>query len=123
MLVQDLPTVPAEPLVIGSPEAGVIDDARSRQRRHRRAGAALTLAVALAALAYVIAGGGDGSRGALPPVAKDGASFVQTTSLRLPRGRTTSIFLVKGIAGHAFDARFNAPASSAGSPGEHKLHL
>jgi hypothetical protein len=113
MLVQDRPTVPAEPLVNGSPDAGVIEDARSRQRRHRRAGAALTLAVALAVLAYAIAGGGDGSGGARPPVAKDGASFVQTTSLRMPRGRTTFTFLVKGIAGHAFDVRFNAPASAA----------
>ncbi len=26
---------------------------------------------------------------------------------------TTSTFLVKGIAGHAFDARFNAPATAA----------
>ena len=113
MLVQDRPTVSAEPVVTASPEAGVIDDARSRQRRHRRAGAVLTLALALAALACVIAGGGRGSGGARPPVAKDGASFVQTTSLRMPRGRTTSTFLVNGIAGHAFDARFDAPAAAA----------
>jgi hypothetical protein len=91
----------------------VIDDARSRQRRHRRAGVALFLALALALLAYIDSGGGGRSGGGRPPVSHGGASFIQTSTLRLGRGRTTSTFLVKGIAGHAFDARFDAPVTAA----------
>ena len=113
MLVRDRPTVSPEPLLYDSREAGVIEDARARQQRHRRAGAALFLAMALTALIYVNAGGGGRSGGYRPPVSYDGASFSQTSILRLARGRTTSTFLVKGIAGHAFDARFNAPATAA----------
>jgi hypothetical protein len=113
MLVRDRPTVSPEPLPSDSREAGVIDDARSRQKLHRRTGAAVFLAIALAVLVYMNAGGGGRSGGDRPPVSHHGASFIQTNTLRLTRGRTTSTFLVKGIAGHAFDARFNAPATAA----------
>jgi hypothetical protein len=113
VLVRDRPTVPPGPLLSDSREAGVIDDARSRQRLHRRTGAALFLALALMAVVYLSAGGGGRSGGDRPPVSHDGASFIQTSTLRLPRGRTTSTFLVKGIAGHAFDARFDAPVTAA----------
>lgn len=113
MLVRDRPTVSPEPLLDDSREAGVIEDARARQQRHRRAGAVLFLAIALTALIYLNAGGGGGSGGDRPPVSHAGAPFIQTSILRLARGRTTSTFLVKGIAGHAFDARFNAPATAA----------
>lgn len=113
MLVRDRPIVSAEPLPGESREAGVIDDARSRQMRHRRTGAALFLAIALGALIYLNAGGGGRSGGDRPPVSHAGAPFIQTSTLRLARGRTTSTFLVKGIAGHAFDARFDAPATAA----------
>jgi hypothetical protein len=113
MLVRDRPTVFPEPLPSDSLEAGVIDDARSRQKRHRRTGAAVFLAIALAVLVYMNAGGGGRSGGDRPPVSHHGASFIQTSTLRLARGRTTSIFLVKGIAGHAFDTRFNAPVTAA----------
>ena len=115
MLVRDRPIVSAEPLPGESREAGVIDDARSRQMRHRRTGAALFLAIALGALIYLNAGGGGRSGGDRPPVSHAGAPFIQTSTLRLARGRTTSTFLVKGIAGHAFDARFDAPATAVGA--------
>jgi hypothetical protein len=91
----------------------VIDDARTRQKQHRRTGVALFLALALMALVYVNAGGGGRSGGGRPPVSHHEASFIQTSTLRLARGRTTSTFLVRGIAGHAFDARFDAPVTAA----------
>lgn len=113
MLVQDRVTTRDEQLTVASPDAGVIEDARLRQRRHRRAGAGISLAIAVAALAYLSAGGGGGSRRTRPPVSKGGASFVQTASLRLPRGRATSTFIVKAPAGHAFDVSVEAPSAAA----------
>ena len=114
MLVQDRVTTRDEQLTVASPDAGVIEDARSRQRRHRRAGAGISLAIALAAaLGYLNGGGSDGSGRPSPPVSKGGASFVQTASLRLPRGRAPSTFIVKAPAGHAFDVSVEAPSAAA----------
>jgi len=111
--VQDRPAVQVQSLPITPPEAGVIQDARARRRRHRRAGAAIALAIALIGPAFVNAGGGNGAGGSRAPIQTGGASFAQGASMRLPRGRTTFTFLVHGIAGHAFDARFQAPEAAA----------
>jgi hypothetical protein len=52
----------------GAPEAGVIEEARARQRRQRGiAGAALVIAAAIAALLFGLSGGGGGSHpGSVP---------------------------------------------------------
>jgi hypothetical protein len=114
MLLQDRLTAPDEQLVVVSPDAGVIEDARSRQLRHRRAGAAISLAIAIgASLAYLNAGGGNGSGHSRPPVAHGGTSFVQATTLRMPRGRTTSTFIVRAPADHAFDVSLATPSATA----------
>jgi hypothetical protein len=85
--LHDEPLRPPGPLLSDSREAGVIDDARSRQKLDRRTGAALFLALALAVLVYVNAGGGGRAGGDRPPVSHDGASIIQTSTLRLTRGR------------------------------------
>jgi hypothetical protein len=51
-------TVAVGPPLVEAPEAGVIEDARARQRRHRGIGGiAVTLAAALAGLTLWLAGG------------------------------------------------------------------
>jgi hypothetical protein len=63
-------TITLEPPPLQAPDAGVIEEARARQRRHRGAATAATLlAGALAAILLAFAGGGGGSqpgRGSLP---------------------------------------------------------
>jgi hypothetical protein len=52
-------SIAAEPLVVEMPEAGVIEEARARQRRHRgAAGAALLIAVIIAGILLGESGGG-----------------------------------------------------------------
>jgi hypothetical protein len=69
-------TVAVEPQPDLEPEAGVIEEARARQRRHRGVAAAATLmAAATAAILLAFAGGGRGS---------------QPTSASVPRGRPPS---------------------------------
>lgn len=61
MVVQTPPTRPVASPPVGVPDAGVIEDARGRQRRHRRAGVGILLVAAVAALIpYFAAGGADG---------------------------------------------------------------
>jgi hypothetical protein len=60
MVVQTPPAWPSTPDSL--PEAGVIEDARARQRRHRRTGVVLVAAaVAAGVLIAVMAGGGGGA--------------------------------------------------------------
>lgn len=62
MAVQTPPAIPPAP--VPEIDAGLIEDARARQRRHRRAGAALLLAVLIAgALIAGMSGGGGGNGG------------------------------------------------------------
>jgi hypothetical protein len=52
-------TLTVERPLIATPDAGVIEEARARQRRHRGiAGAALLAALALAGILVVVSGGG-----------------------------------------------------------------
>lgn len=116
MLVQDRHSARhAQPVTTGSPDAGVIEEARSRQRRHRRAGAALSLAIALAAWLAYFGAAGDGGHNRRPPSppSKGEGSFVQTASLRLPRGRTTTTILIKAPADHAFDVSLRSASAAA----------
>jgi hypothetical protein len=69
-------TVAVEPPPTLEPEAGVIEEARARQRRHRGVAAAATLAAAtIAAILLAFAGGGRGS---------------QPTGASVPRGHPPS---------------------------------
>jgi hypothetical protein len=56
---------------------------------------------------------GGGSRYATPPTTPGGAPLTQTTSLRLPSGRTTSNITIHAPAGHAFDVTIEAPITAA----------
>ena len=58
MLVNSPANAPVEPPNVEALDAGVIEDARGRQRRHRLVGAAAVLAaIVLAVAAYFGAGG------------------------------------------------------------------
>lgn len=75
MVVQSPPSPVIEPPAIGAPDAGVIEDARARQRRHRQAGAAATLiAAAIAAIVLATAGSGGGRGGRVPTIVRAVAS-------------------------------------------------
>jgi hypothetical protein len=64
-------TITIKPPPLATPDAGVIEEARARQRRHRGVAAAATVAAAsIAAILLGFAGGGEGSRpasGSVPP--------------------------------------------------------
>jgi len=58
-----------QPPPLDSPDAGVIEEARARQRRQRGlAGAATIAAVTIAALLFAFGGGGNGLRGRVAPL-------------------------------------------------------
>ncbi len=114
MLVETPPSATLEQAFERSPDAGVIEDARSRQRRHRRVGACLLVAVAFGAVIASFYGGGGG----LPPrdgapVANGGQPSLHGASLRLPSGRSTSTFTITAPAAHAYAVTVSAPAASA----------
>jgi len=103
-----------EPSPATSPDAGVIEEARSRQRRHRRVGACVVLAVASAVvIGFVSGGGGKGNAPGGAAVANGGAAVVRGFTLRLPRGRSTTTFTVIAPARRAYDVTVVAPAASA----------
>jgi len=61
-------TVTVEPPPVQAPDAGVIEEARARQRRYRgMAGAAMAAAAVIAALLFGFAGGGGGGSGGPHP--------------------------------------------------------
>jgi hypothetical protein len=66
---------------VEAPDAGVIEDARARQRRHRGVAAAVTLAAGvIAAILLGFAGGGSGSR---PQIGSVPAGFAPSKTARL----------------------------------------
>ncbi|HEV2944970.1 MAG TPA: hypothetical protein VGX26_07655 [Solirubrobacteraceae bacterium] len=68
-------TLTVERPAAGTPDAGVIEEARARQLRHRGAAAAATLAAAaIAAILLAFAGGSDGSHPGRAPVPAGGPS-------------------------------------------------
>ena len=91
MAVQSPPASNIDSPSVPVPDAGVIEDARARQKRHRAIGAA-TLAVAVAAglLVFGLAGGGTSSSRSAPPVRLDSS----LTWLTGPPLRATHIKLV-----------------------------
>ena len=98
----------------GLPDAGVIEDARSRQRRHRRVGACLLVAVASGAVIAALYGGGGAhipSGGA--PVARGRPPSAEGAVLRLPSGRAATTFTITAPVAHAYDVTVAAPAASA----------
>jgi hypothetical protein len=114
MVVESPRRATIEPSLARAPDAGVIEEARSRQRRHRRVGACLLLVVALAALIGAFSsGGGGGTTHGGASVAKGGSALVQGATLRLPRGRSTTTFTITAPAAHAYDVTVAAPAASA----------
>jgi hypothetical protein len=114
MLIESPPNAMIEQPPARSPDAGVIEDARSRQRRHRRVGAFVLVAVAFGAVIASLYGGGGGStpRGGAP-VSKGGPASVQGSALRLPSGRATTTFTITAPAARAYDVTVAAPAASA----------
>jgi len=87
-------TATLEPPHVESPDAGVIEDARGRQRRHRRAGVGILLVAAVAALIpYFAAGGADG--GAATSV-RSTIDSVRSMSLHAP---VVALFAGPNLAG------------------------
>jgi hypothetical protein len=114
MLLESPPDAAIEQALERSPDAGVIEDARARQRRHRRVGACLLLVVALGAvIAYSHSGGGGRNPRDGASVARGGPRSDQGAALRLPSGRSSTRFTVTAPAAHAYDVTVNAPAASA----------
>ena len=94
------------------PDAGVIEDARLRQKRHRRAGACLLLAIAAATVIVGLGGGGAGSTHSRPTITTNGRSLVQGVFRRLAHGSSTTRFTITAPSGHAYDVTMTArPAS------------
>jgi hypothetical protein len=94
-------TVTVEPPPVEALDAGVIEDARARQRRYRRAGAGALVALALAGVvAYLVVEGGggaanaDGNAAAVPRA----SGSVQFVSLRTPG---LGLFTGPNLAGQA----------------------
>ena len=85
-------TTTVQPASVQTPEDGVIEEARARQRRHRaRGGAATIAAVAIAALLFAFVGGGGGSHGvgAASPAGGSSAKTARSSSTScLSSGRT-----------------------------------
>lgn len=113
MVVETPRDATTKPAPAKPPDAGVIKDARSRQRRHRRAGACLLLAGALAAVIASNSGGGGGTARGEPAAAQGRAGFVHSATLRLPRGRSTTTFTITAPAAHAYDVTVATPAAAA----------
>ena len=100
MVIQSPPTPPVEPSSIQGMHAGVIEEARARQRRHRgRAGAATVLVAAIAAvvLGLVAGGGSDGATGSHARGAQPAAPITTAACITVPSswttGRPTPAFL------------------------------
>jgi|ERR1039458_5575671 hypothetical protein len=85
-------TITLEPPSVETPEDGVIEEARARQRRHRAlAGAASIAAFVIAALFFAFVGGGGGSHGAgaASPAGGSSAKTARSSSTScLSSGRT-----------------------------------
>ncbi len=114
MLLENPPNATIEQSLASSPDAGVIEDARLRQRRHRRVGACLLVLVAAGGvIAALYGGGGGGTPRDGVPLAKGGPPLLQGAALRLPSGRSTTTFTITAPAAHAYDVTVGAPAASA----------
>ncbi len=112
MVVETLRHTTIEP-PLATPAAGVIEEARSRQRRHRRIGVLLLLVVALAGLIASLGSSGGGSRHGGASIAQNSHGLIPGSALRLPRGRTTTTFTISAPAEHAYDVTVRVPAASA----------
>ena len=91
-------------------DAGVIEEARARQRRHRR-GAAVTGLMAAGLVAVVISSGG-GGRGTRPPTASDSSSLTPIGNglgFTSPRGRAQASFSMNEPAGVILLAQISVP--------------
>jgi hypothetical protein len=125
MLVEDRVTDRPEDQEIPLPDAGVIEDARSRQQRQRRGVAAVLAFVFLAGVVYSLVGGGAGGGGPpSAPLSRGDASNVTNASVRLTRGQTSSVITIDAPADHAYDVTLRTPAGATvllatnfGSPG------
>jgi len=86
MVVESPPTPNVQPPALATPDAGVIEDARARQRRHRMGGVALVALAVAALLGYFVAGGGDGAVGGSAHAASvpSATGSVEFVSLRAP---------------------------------------
>ncbi len=114
MLVESPPNATIGQSLARLPDAGVIEDARSRQRRHRRVGACLLVVVALGAvIARLYSGGGAGTPRSGASIAKGGPLSVRGAALRLPSGRSTTTFTITAPAARAYDVTVATPAASA----------
>lgn len=114
MLVEDRVSDRPGDQEIPLPDAGVIEDARSRQQRQRRGVGAVLAVVFLAGVVYSLAGGGGGGSGPpSAPVSSGDASNVTNASVRLTRGHTSSVITIDAPADHAYDVTLRSPAGAA----------
>ena len=103
-------TLTTEPPPVEALVAGVIEEARARQRRHSR-GAAVAGLVAAGLVAIVIASGG-GGRGTPPPSASDSSSVTpigKRVGFTSPRGRAQASFSMNEPAGVILLAQISVP--------------
>src|ERR1700730_11070864 len=114
MLVESPPNATIEQSLERLLDAGVIEDARARQRRHRRVGACVLVVFAFGpVIASLYGGGGGGAPRGAAAVAKGGPPSAQVAAVRLPSGRSTTTFTITAPAARAYDVTVAAPAASA----------
>jgi hypothetical protein len=118
-------TVTVEPPPLETPDAGVIEEARARQRRHRAFAGATTAALAIAALLFAFLGGGDGGgshRAAAPSPAggSSGKTARSSSTSCLSSGRTLqgppskSLLSILGVLRRPATAADSIPGELAG---------
>ena len=103
-------TLTVEPPPVEALDAGVIEEARSRQRRHRSMAAVAGL-MAAGLVAIVIASGG-GGRGTPPPTASDSSSLTpigKGVGFSSARGRAQASFSMSEPAGVILLAQISVP--------------
>ncbi len=94
------------------PDAGVIEDARVRQKRQRRAGACLLLAIATAAVIVTLGASGGGSTHSRRAVTTGDGALFRGVFLRLARGPSNTRFTITAPSRHAYDVTMTASATS-----------
>jgi hypothetical protein len=91
-------------------DAGVIEEARQRQRRHR--GMAAVAAVMVAGLVVIVLGSAGGGRTTQPTTANDSSSVTPTgkgVGFTSPRGRAEASFSMNEPAGVILVAQISVP--------------
>ena len=83
MVVQSPPPAIGEPLAVEALDAGVIEEARARQRRHRGIAGALAAAAITALVVASVGGGGNGASGPMHPTSDSWSRAVLSSGLTI----------------------------------------